>query len=135
MRDHERNKIVGLPGLEVVVYSTGPECTLCQHVLDLLDALRARLAIRFELQIRVVELSLSESLAPPDARDAALEPDFVFRAPVVMVAGRVVLEGRISRESLIAALSEVNSSFARAVAAIPSNAACGPGAPRVDERI
>ena len=115
-----------------MVYSTGPECTLCQHALDVLAELRARVAPHLDLRVLETELSTDRVDDAPEPPSAS---DFLFRVPVVMVGEHIIAEGRIARDHLVAALSAVNSSFARAVVAIPSNAPCGPGAPFVDENI
>ncbi len=74
----------------VTMFTTGPECTLCEATWRDLRALRDGMAF---------------DLASVDVREGrAPEPDYVFRAPVVHVNGRRVAEGRIDPADLACAL-------------------------------
>ncbi len=76
--------------VHVTMYTTGPDCTLCDATWRDLQVLAERLPFR---------------LTSVDLRDAAPpEPDYVFRTPVVHVDGRRVAEGRIDRADLERAL-------------------------------
>ena len=69
-----------------IVLVTRQECHLCEEALRLLE-----------------QLDVQVELADVDA-DAELHRLYDFRVPVVLVDGAVVAEGRISRDSLEAAL-------------------------------
>ena len=70
----------------VTMFTTGPECTLCEATWGDLVLLGERLA--FDLE----SVDLRDRRAP--------EPDYLFRAPVVHVDGSRVAEGRIDRANL-----------------------------------
>lgn len=74
----------------VELFSTGPECTLCERAWDHLTVLGAEL----DFEARLVELEA----------DTPVPPDYVIRVPVVHVDGTAVIEGRIDRDGLSAAL-------------------------------
>jgi len=74
------------------MFTTGPECLLCEETWRDLQALRERLA--FDLAF----VDLRHQPAP--------EPDYVFRTPVVHVDGRRVAEGRIEPANLERALRQ-----------------------------
>lgn len=74
----------------VELYTTGPECGLCEAAWSALLALQER--------FRFVERKVRLEAATP------VPPDYVIRAPVIHVDGRAVIEGRIQSEALSAAL-------------------------------
>ena len=77
-------------GPRVTVFTTGPECSLCETTLADLERLGRRLAFRLE----VVDLR--------ERPERIL--DYALRAPVVHVDGRLVAEGRIDAAALETAL-------------------------------
>lgn len=74
----------------VELFSTGPECTLCERAWDLL------LALHRELEFEAAKIEIDE--------DTVVPPDYVIRVPVIHVDGRAVIEGRIDPTGLAAAL-------------------------------
>ena len=70
----------------VVLFTTGPECTLCERTRRDLESL----AVRHGFAWRSVAL---HELEQPVA-------DYLIRAPVVHIDGLVVAEGRIDRADL-----------------------------------
>lgn len=78
------------PGPLVELFTTGPACTLCEA------AWRHLLELRGELRFISRKVRLDAETRVP--------PDYVIRAPVVHVAGRAVIEGRIAPAALATAL-------------------------------
>lgn len=74
----------------VELFSTGPECTLCERAWDLLLALQAEFGFEAE------KIEIDEHTRVP--------PDYVIRVPVIHVDGAAVIEGRIDSKSLVEAL-------------------------------
>jgi len=77
--------------LLVELFTTGPDCGLCERTLADLHALGAGRRFRLE----VVDLR---------ARPGGIPADYLLRAPVVHVAGARVAEGRIDLRILARAL-------------------------------
>jgi hypothetical protein len=80
----------GIGGPRVTLFTTGPECSLCERTRADLDRLARVLAFRLE----VVDLR--------DRPERIL--DYALRAPVVHVDGRLAAEGRIEPSTLESAL-------------------------------
>jgi hypothetical protein len=74
----------------VELYTTGPGCSLCEGTRADLEALQDTWPHRLVLR------HLGDG-PPPEA-------DYVWRVPVVHIAGRRVAEGRIERRALETAL-------------------------------
>ena len=82
-----------LPGrtpIVVTLVTTGPECTLCEEAKDSLERLAG------VLQFRLEEVDLR------DRPESIL--DYALRAPVVLLDGRILAEGRIPPGALERAL-------------------------------
>ena len=77
-------------GPRVTVFTTGPECSLCEKTLSDL----ARLSRRFAFRLEVVDLRTRPERIL----------DYALRAPVVHVDGRLAAEGRIDSAALESAL-------------------------------
>ncbi len=75
---------------QVVLFTTGPSCSLCGTT----HADLVRLAGLYPFRLEVRDLAVG----------AAPSPDYVFRVPVVHIDGRLVAEGRIETSTLEAAL-------------------------------
>ncbi len=76
----------------VELFTTGPDCGLCERAWGHLLGLRARLRVAPEK----VQLEA----------DTPVPADYVIRAPVIHVDGRGVIEGLIEAPALEAALRE-----------------------------